>query len=160
MRKWGLHFRIDFYSKIAGGSMADMFDASKRSEIMSKVHGKNTTPEIRVRKLLHGLGYRFRLQRRDLPGSPDIVLPKYKSVIFVHGCFWHGCQKCSHAQIRPKANAEYWNKKLDRNIQRDKDNQKALENMGWRVIIVWECETKKKNLDALNKRLKGILSSI
>lgn len=138
--------------------MPDMFNTQKRSEIMSKVHSNDTTPEIRLRQLLHGMGYRFRLHRNDLPGNPDIVLPKYKTVIFVHGCFWHGCLKCKHAQIRPKSNAEYWNKKLDRNIQRDKENVHALEGMGWCVIVVWECETKKKNLEALGKRIETTLS--
>ena len=126
---------------------------------MSKVHNVNTSPEIRVRKLLHSMGYHFRFYRSDLPGNSDIVLPKYKTVIFVHVCFWHGCPKCKHTQVRTKSNAEYWSNKLDRNIQRDKDNFEALENMGWCVIIVWECETKKKNLETLGERSKSILSS-
>lgn len=134
-----------------------MFNPQKRSEIMSKVHSSNTTPEIRVRKLLHGMGYRFRLQRCDLPGNPDIVLPKYNTVIFVHGCFWHGCPTCRHATIRPVANAEYWEKKLNRTLERDKINVALLERMGWRVLVVWECETKKKNLTNLIERLKNAL---
>lgn len=138
--------------------MPDMFDPKKRSEIMAKVHSADTTPEIRVRKLLHSLGYRFRLQRRDLPGTPDIVLPKYKTAIFVHGCFWHGCPTCRHAKIRPVANAEYWNKKLDRTIERDKCNMTNLERMGWRVMVIWECETKEKRLDDLKRKLKLICS--
>jgi DNA mismatch endonuclease (patch repair protein) len=121
-----------------------MFDTQKRSEIMAKVHSVNTAPEIRVRKLLHSIGYRFRLQRRDLPDNPDIVLPKYKTVIFVHGCFWHGCPTCRHARIRPVANAEYWEKKLNRTLERDKRNVAVLEEMGWNVMVIWECETKKK----------------
>lgn len=121
---------------------------------MSKVHSSNTTPEIRVRKLLHSVGYRFRLHRSELPGKPDIVLPKYKTVIFVHGCFWHGCPTCHHAQIRPKSNSDYWNKKLDRNMQRDKENYSALNELGWHVLVVWECETKKKALPALIDRLR------
>jgi DNA mismatch endonuclease (patch repair protein) len=133
--------------------MPDMFDAKKRSEIMSRVHGANTTPEIRVRKLLHSMGYRFRLHRRDLPGNPDIVLPKYKTVIFVHGCFWHGCPTCRRAKIRPVANAEYWEKKLDRTLGRDKNNQAVLEQMGWRVMVIWECETKIKNLIELAQKI-------
>jgi DNA mismatch endonuclease (patch repair protein) len=132
--------------------MADMFDPKKRSEIMSKVHSSNTTPEIKVRKLLHEMGYRFRLQRRDLPGNPDIVLSKYKTVIFVHGCFWHGCPTCKHAQIRPKTNSGYWNTKLDRTLKRDKEKKSALENMGWRVLTIWECETK-KDIPALRLKL-------
>ena len=135
--------------------MADMFDPAKRSEIMSKVHSHDTTPEIRVRKLLHCMGYRFRLRRRDLPGNPDIVLPKYKTVIFVHGCFWHGCPTCRRAKIRPAENAEYWNKKLDRTLERDRKNIAALKRAGWRVLVVWECETRKKQLENLAKKLKA-----
>ena len=133
--------------------MPDMFSPEKRSEIMAKVHSSNTTPEICVRKLLHSMGYRFRLHRRDLPGNPDIVLPKYKTVIFVHGCFWHGCPTCRHARIRPVANAEYWEKKLNRTIERDKMIMAALEQMGWRVLVIWECETKMKTLNELGKRI-------
>ena len=133
--------------------MPDMFDPKKRSEIMAKVHSANTTPEIRVRKLLHRMGYRFRLHRRDLPGNPDIVLPKYKTVVFVHGCFWHGCPTCRHAKVRPVTNSEYWNKKLDRTKERDQQNTAALEQMGWQVLVIWECETKKSNLDSLVAKL-------
>ena len=125
---------------------------------MSKVHSANTTPEIKVRKLLHSLGYRFRIHRKDLPGKPDIVLPRYKTVIFVHGCFWHGCPKCKPASIRPKENAEYWNRKLDKNMQRDKDNYAMLNQLGWKVLIVWECEIKKKNITELSERLRRELS--
>jgi DNA mismatch endonuclease (patch repair protein) len=140
--------------------MPDKFDAQKRSEIMAKVHSANTTPEIRVRKLLHSMGYRFRLQRRDLPGNPDIVLPKYKMVIFVHGCFWHGCPTCRHAKIRPVVNAEYWEKKLDCTLERDKSNVAALEQKGWRVMVVWECETRKRRQAELINKLRGIKSLI
>jgi len=135
--------------------MPDMFDPEKRSEIMAKVHSTNTTPEIRVRKLLHSMGYRFRLHRRDLPGSPDIVLPKYKTVIFIHGCFWHGCPTCRHARIRPVANAEYWDKKLNRTLERDKNNIVTLEQLGWRVMVIWECETRRNALINLHKRIKS-----
>ena len=137
--------------------MPDMFSPDKRSEIMAKVHSTNTTPEVRVRKLLHSMGYRFRLHRRDLPGNPDIVLPKYKTVIFVHGCFWHGCPICRHARVRPATNAEYWNKKLDRTMERDKSNVTALEQMGWRVMIIWECETRQKCHLLLIKRIYDAL---
>ena len=125
---------------------------------MAKVHSTNTTPEIKVRKLLHSMGYRFRLHRNDLPGRPDIVLPKYNTVIFVHGCFWHGCPTCHHAHVRPKTNSSYWNKKLDRNTQRDKENYTALESLGWHVLIVWECEIKKQNIYELKNRLRLFLS--
>ena len=138
--------------------MADTFDKVKRSEIMSKVHGKNTTPEIIVRRILFGLGYRYRLHRKDLPGKPDIVLPKYKTIINVNGCFWHGCPHCKHAQVRPATNQEYWNKKLDGNIARDRENQYMLEKSGWKVLVVWECETKKKKLELLTAKLQEFLS--
>lgn len=138
--------------------MADKFSKEQRSSIMAKVHSSNTTPEIKVRKLLHSMGYRFRLHRHDLPGKPDIVLPKYRTVIFVNGCFWHGCPICRHAQIRPKANSDYWNKKLDRNMQRDKETYASLKELGWNVLVVWECETKKSNLPQLGMRLKENLS--
>ncbi len=137
--------------------MADTFDAKTRSEIMAKVHSSNTLPEIKVRKMLHQLGYRFRLHRSDLPGKPDIVLPKYQTVIFVNGCFWHGCPSCRRAQIRPRTNVEYWNKKLNRNMERDKENLVLLQKMGWKVLVVWECETKKKNIDALIQKLTSFL---
>lgn len=138
--------------------MADKFTQDERSKIMAKVRSTDTTPEIIVRKLLHSLGYRFRLYRTDLPGKPDIVLPKYKTVIFVNGCFWHGCPTCRHAKIRPEHNSDYWAKKLDRNLQRDNENYSKLMNCGWKVIVVWECETKKMNLPKLIQRLKGELS--
>jgi len=131
-----------------------MFDSRKRSEIMAKVRSTNTTPEIRVRKLLHSMGYRFRLHRSDLPGNPDIVLPKYKTVIFVHGCFWHGCPTCRRANIRPIANAEYWEKKLNRTLKRDRNNMAVLECMGWHVMLIWECETRKNRLQELRDAIK------
>ena len=138
--------------------MADKFTKEKRSEIMSKVRSEDTKPEIKVRKLLHGMGYRFRLHRHDLPGKPDITLPKYKTVVFVNGCFWHGCPTCRHAHVRPRQNAEYWNRKLDRNMERDRENYAKLADMGWRVVVVWECETKDKNIPALRERLKSELT--
>jgi DNA mismatch endonuclease (patch repair protein) len=136
--------------------MADMFSKDRRSEIMRRIAGKNTQPELRVRRLLHALGFRFRLHRKDLPGNPDIVFPKRKTVIFVHGCFWHGhnCRKGS-ARRRPKSNAAYWNMKLDRNIRRDKDNAKRLNRLGWKRIIIWSCET-----NDLNRLEKLLLSSL
>ena len=137
--------------------MLDMFNPQKRSEIMARVHSSDTTPEIHVRKLLHSMGYRFRLHRRDLPGNPDIVLPKYKTAIFVHGCFWHGCPTCRHAKVRPVANAEYWEKKLNRTMERDINNVAALEQMGWQVMVIWECETKKTDLLALKERMQNAL---
>ena len=101
----------------------------------------NTLPEIRVRKALHALGYRFRIHRKDLPGKPDVVLPKYKLAIFVHGCFWHQHPGC-HLASRPKTREDFWKAKFDANRLRDKKNQIALEENGWRVEVIWECQTK------------------
>lgn len=124
---------------------------------MAKVKSEDTKPEMKVRKLLHGMGYRFRLHRQDLPGKPDIVLPKYKTVVFVNGCFWHGCPTCRHAHVRPRQNADYWNRKLDRNMERDREHYEKLRELGWRVIVVWECETKDKNIPRLRERLQSEL---
>ena len=137
--------------------MPDMFDLKKRSEIMSKVRSADTTPELRVRGILESLGYFIETHRNDLPGNPDIVLPAQETIIFVHGCFWHGCPTCRRAKIRPVANAGYWSKKLDRKIERDKNNIYALEKMGWRVLVIWECETKIKQLPLLGDKLSEFL---
>jgi DNA mismatch endonuclease (patch repair protein) len=112
-----------------------------RSEIMRRVKGKDTTPERAVRSLLHRMGYRFRLHRKDLPGHPDIALPGRKFVVFVHGCFWHG-HDCARGARQPKANADYWTAKIARNRTRDEKNLAALAASGWRAKVVWECELK------------------
>jgi len=117
---------------------------------MRSVRGKDTTPEKVVRRLLHRLGFRFRLHRADLPGKPDIVLPKHRTVIFVHGCFWHRHRGCRHASM-PATNQSYWREKFRKNQARDKKNRKRLEGDGWRVAIVWECET--RDLSSLEKRM-------
>jgi DNA mismatch endonuclease, patch repair protein len=122
----------------------DVFSREKRSQIMSRVSGKNTKPEIAVRSSLHNMGYRFRLHRKDLPGKPDITLPKYKKVIFVHGCFWHGHADC-HRSKRPTTNQEFWCEKLDKNIERDKAAVNALKQLGWEVMTVWTCEVNDTN---------------
>ncbi|TVM33820.1 very short patch repair endonuclease [Oceanidesulfovibrio marinus] len=132
----------------------DTVSKEKRSEIMSKIRGKDTKPEKIVRSLLHSMGYRFRLHRKDLPGKPDIVLPKYKTVIFVHGCFWHGHSICQDGHI-PKSNSDYWKSKIDNNIRRDKKNMSLLSNSGWSYVIIWECET--NNLNILEQRIKSEL---
>ena len=107
---------------------------------MSRIRGKDTAPELIVRSLLHRLGYRFRLHRRDLPGHPDIVLPKYRAVIFVHGCYWHRHKGCRFAYT-PKTRTDFWQRKFDENIERDRKAVKTLRQAGWRVLIVWECQT-------------------
>ena len=127
--------------------------SEQRSRNMSAIKSKNTKPEIKVRKILHSMGYRFRLHRKDLPGSPDIVLPKYKTVIFVHGCFWHRHENCKYAST-PKTRQEFWEAKFRENINRDKLNQENLSSKGWKIIIVWECEIKDKDFD-LNRLFKN-----
>ena len=127
--------------------------SEQRSRNMSAIKSKNTKPEITVRKLLHSMGYRFRLHKKDLPGSPDIVLPKYKTVIFVHGCFWHRHENCKYAST-PKTRQEFWEAKFRENINRDKLNQENLSSKGWKIIIVWECEIKDKDFD-LNRLFKN-----
>ncbi len=127
--------------------------SEQRSKNMAAIKSKNTKPEIKVRKVLHSMGYRFRLHRKDLPGSPDIVLPKYKTVIFVHGCFWHRHENCKYAST-PKTRQEFWEAKFRENINRDKLNQENLSSKGWKIIIVWECEIKDKDFD-LNRLFKN-----
>lgn len=120
----------------------DHLSPEKRSWNMSRIKSKNTVPEMRIRSALHRLGYRFRLHVKELPGKPDIVLPKYKTVIFVHGCFWHRHKGCVRATT-PSTNQEYWEKKFRQNMMRDKLEQDELKRMGWRVIVVWECNVDK-----------------
>ena len=117
--------------------MSDRVAPEVRSRMMAAVRGKNTLPEKAVRKVLYSTGYRYRLHRRDLPGSPDIVLPRYRTVVFVHGCFWHG-HNCPRGR-RPASRVEFWSKKIDGNIVRDRRNQAALRSTGWHVFVIWEC---------------------
>lgn len=133
--------------------MIDRISTTIRSQIMSQIKGKNTKPEMRVRRLVHSLGYRYRLHRRDLPGNPDLVFPRRQKVIFVHGCFWH--QHDCPRGTRPTSNQEFWNSKLDKNIQRDMDNISMLTTLGWAVLVVWQCET--KNLEQLGGRIRDFL---
>ena len=134
----------------------DTASPEKRSWIMRQVKGRDTSPEKIVRSLLHRMGYRFRLQRDDLPGKPDIVLPRFKTVVFVNGYFWHRHSGCKRATT-PATNVDYWQTKFARNVARDARNQAELEKMGWRVVIVWECELKDKT--TLEKRLDDYLKS-
>ena len=128
-----------------------------RSRIMRAIKSKNTAPELAVRRLLHAAGYRFRLHRSDLPGKPDIVLPKHNVVIFVHGCFWHQhpSPDCRNAQL-PRSNTAYWLPKLARNVERDHAAADQLQTMGWRVLTVWECKT--KQMADLEKALHAFLA--
>lgn len=136
--------------------MSDVFDPAKRSEVMRRVKAKGTTPELTVRRLLTRLGARYRLHRRDLPGSPDVVLPGRRLAIFVHGCFWHG-HDCARGARVPKANRDYWLAKVARNRARDARSLAALGALGWRVETLWECELKDEA--ALTARLEGLLTS-
>jgi DNA mismatch endonuclease (patch repair protein) len=132
--------------------MADKVSPQQRSRMMSRVKGKDTSPEKKVRSTIHQMGYRFRLHRKDLPGKPDIVLPRHGKIIFVHGCFWHGHEGCKRSK-RPSSNTEFWNKKLSRNKERDKQNLESLRRSGWDVLVVWECQVKdREQLRAILER--------
>jgi len=133
--------------------MADTHTEEQRSANMRAVRGKDTAPELLIRSTLHRLGYRFRLHRRDLPGTPDIVLPARKSVLFVHGCFWHG-HECPRGSL-PSSHVDFWQSKIAKNQERDDRAQKQLRKEGWKVLTVWECETKNKS--RLAKRLLRFL---
>ncbi len=122
---------------------------------MQKVRRRDTVPEMRVRRILHGLGYRYRLHRKDLPGTPDIVLPRQMKIILVHGCFWHGHKQCKRARL-PIKNADTWRAKIDGNKARDKKSAAALRALGWTVLIVWECEV--RDLLHLTNRLGHFLA--
>ena len=138
--------------------MVDKFSKETRSYVMSRIKGKDTKPEIIVRSYLFSRGLRFRKNDRRYPGSPDIVLPKYRTVVFVHGCFWHLHEGCRYA-VMPKSNVDFWKKKLYGNKERDEHNKKELEDMGWNVILVWECELKNdKREQTLEKLYNQIVS--
>lgn len=122
--------------------MADIVSPEVRSRMMRGIKGKNTKPEIELRKLLHNAGFRYRLHRKDLPGKPDIVLPKWNAAIFVHGCFWHRHPGCS-LTTTPSTREEFWKQKFEANMERDARNREALLDIGWRVAIVWECGLRK-----------------
>lgn len=134
--------------------MADVVDRATRSRMMSGIRGRDTKPEIIVRKHLHAAGMRFRLAPKNLPGKPDIVLPKYHTVVFVHGCFWHRHPNCQYTAT-PKSNAEFWRTKFASNVKRDALVQEKLTAMGWHVLVVWGCQTNKGDLDALVATIQG-----
>lgn len=137
--------------------MMDRLSPNDRSALMSRIGARNTAPELRVRGILHRLGFRFRLHRRDLPGTPDIVLPRFRTALFVHGCFWHRHPGCSRASL-PATNVARWQAKFDRNTARDREARRALEAAGWRVELIWECEL--KNQRALVDRLEAMFAAI
>ncbi len=125
--------------------MADIFSKAKRSEIMSKISGKETKPEMLVRKFLFSQGFRYRKNDKRFAGKPDIVLPKYKTVVFVHGCFWHHHENCKKSTL-PQTNSDFWKNKIQGNIKRDKLNETKLMEIGWKVIIIWQCQIKNQTL--------------
>ena len=133
----------------------DVFTPAKRSAVMRAVKGKNTKPEIAVRKLIWAAGHRYRLNARDLPGAPDIVMRPRKAAVFVHGCSWHG-HDCKRGARMPKANAAYWRAKIARNMARDKAALAALKKQGWRALVIWECQMKDEV--ALKRRLARFLA--
>lgn len=132
-------------------------EATKLKYKMSRIKGKDTKPEILVRSMLHRLGYRFRKNVAGLPGKPDIVLPKYKTIIFVHGCFWHQHKGCAKCKI-PKSKIEFWTEKLGKNVVRDAKHKTDLQKLGWKVIYVWECEL--KNIETLENKLADEIKSV
>jgi DNA mismatch endonuclease (patch repair protein) len=136
--------------------MADRVSVGQRSENMRRIKGRDTTPELLVRRMVHAMGYRYRLHCKDLPGKPDLVFRPRRKVIFVHGCFWHQHRGCRAGRL-PSSNRCYWLPKLQRNVERDAGARKALESMGWNSIIVWECETKDEK--SLRIRLRSFLDS-
>lgn len=136
--------------------MVDSLDQATRSAVMARVRGKNTGPEMMVRKLLFAAGYRYRLHVRKLPGSPDLVFPARKKVVFVHGCFWHRHENCASSRI-PKSRVDFWSSKLNGNKARDIRNREALLDAGWQVMVVWECEL--SDLSVLQERLRLFLGS-
>lgn len=133
----------------------DIWPKEKRSEVMRKIGGKNTKPELILRSRLFKLGYRFRIHQKDLPGKPDIVLPKYKTAIFVHGCFWHYHKDCKEGRV-PLTNSKFWKEKLQRNISKDEANIKALRKDKWKVFVVWECEIEKQ----IERTVKKLIAKI
>ena len=134
----------------------DIWSKEKRSYVMSRIRSRETSPEKKVRSLLHHMGYRFRLYVKDLPGQPDIVLSKYKKVIFVHGCFWHLHKGCRDGTI-PKTQHEKWRAKLERNVERDKAHMSQLRKEGWKILIIWECEVERK-IELVKRKISAFLT--
>jgi DNA mismatch endonuclease (patch repair protein) len=137
--------------------MADVFSSDDRSRIMASIRGRDTAPELLIRKIVHRLGFRFRLHRRDLPGTPDIVFPRLHKIIFVHGCFWHMHRGCRRAGL-PRTNRTFWKSKISRNANRDRVDQQRLRKLGWDVLVVWQCDTKETT--TLERRLRKFLYAV
>ena len=135
-----------------------MTDAERIGRRMARVRSKDTAPEMAVRRGLHARGLRFRLHRADLPGKPDLVLPRFRVAVFVHGCFWHSCTRCDRGRRRPKTNQAFWEAKLAANRARDARNKAEVESLGWKVAVVWECDV--RSPERLNSVLDGLLRSV
>lgn len=133
--------------------MVDIFSVEKRSQIMSQIKSRDSKQELFIRKITHSMGYRYRLHNKIFPGKPDLVFPKYKKVIFVNGCFWHGHQNCKRATL-PSTNTEFWKSKISGNIKRDEITYSALRKLGWQYLIIWQCQIKESN----KEMLKDIIS--
>jgi DNA mismatch endonuclease (patch repair protein) len=137
----------------------DSISSEKRSWNMSRIKSKDTKIEVLVRKYLFAKGYRFRKNDKRYPGKPDVVLPKYKTVIFVNGCFWHMHPGCKYGRL-PKSNTDYWKPKLEKNVENDKQHRKELQEMGWQVIVLWECELKKDFEETMEQTVKSIENQV
>jgi len=136
--------------------MVDVHSKTQRSYNMSQIKCKNTKPEMIVRSLVHRMGYRYSLHRKDLPGKPDLVLTRHSKIIFVHGCFWH-MHNCRYGRVKPKTRAKFWQKKRQGNVERDRKNLRQLRKDGFKVLVIWECQT--RNIDTLTKKLSKFLST-
>ena len=134
--------------------MTDIVDTKRRSKLMAGVRNRDTTPELAVRRIAHRMGLRFRLHRTDLPGRPDLVLPKHRLAVFVHGCFWHRHEGCRHAST-PKSRIAFWTEKFAANVERDARQEAALRTLGWRVLVIWQCETRDEA--AVERKLAELL---
>ena len=134
--------------------MVDIISKERRSKNMARIRSRDTGPELVVRRVAHRMGLRFRLYRKDLPGTPDLIFPRHRLAVFVHGCFWHRHSGCRFA-YSPKSRVEFWTKKFKQNVTRDRRNRAALQNLGWRVAVIWECETRNTNI--IEDRLREYL---
>lgn len=136
--------------------MTDVFDKSKRSAIMRKIGPKDSAPERAVRSMVHSMGYRFRLHRRDLPGTPDIVLPRHRKLIFMHSCFFHGHKGCRRATI-PETRKTFWRQKIEGNARHDRSNYRKLKRLGWDYLVIWQCEIKKHGEERIKRKIRSFL---
>lgn len=144
--------------RIGDDSQVDVLTESQRRRCMSAIHSKDTQPELTVRRLVHSLGYRYRLRSADLPGRPDLIFSGRRKVIFVHGCFWHR-HSCNKGRSLPSTRTEFWHSKLEGNKQRDRINRRKLPELGWRSLVIWECETKTSKRNKLQKKIINFLES-